>query len=162
MDTSVVATSWIDTCLNTIQTSLGRIEFSKWFVLLQLLLLGICFFARLLCTFLTILSPNRFASDHRKAIYAVARYCYWFTVCFQILIWLFGNDAFFNTLAHADYLLAFSFAALSVISLLAACISMLFKRQGKRVFIAKSLSSSALMMMLMGTFIGAFSWLLLS
>lgn len=162
MDTSVVTTSWIDTCLNTIQASLEQIEFSKWFVILQLLLLVICFFARLLCTVLTILSPNRFASDHRKAMYAVARYCYWLTLCFQVLIWLFGSDAFFSTLAYADYLLAFGFAVISVISLLAACISMFFKRQGKRVYIAKSLSSSALMMMLMGTFIAAFSWLLLS
>lgn len=79
-----------------------------------------------------------------------------------MLIWLFRSDAFFNTLASADYLLAFGFAALSVVSLLAASISIFFKRQGKRVYIAKSLSSSALMMMLMGTFIAAFSWLLLS
>lgn len=160
MSTPNVQVSFVTNTLNNLYSALEKVEYFEWFVLLQIILLLICCISRLLCQILTIISPNRFSHEHRSTMHRIARTCYWYTLLSQLLIFFAGSIEHAKTLALVDYASAICLLILAVVSLIAACISMMFKRHGKRVYIAKSLCSSSFTMLLMGSFLAAFSFVL--
>ena len=64
-------------------------------------------------------------------------------------------------LRDVDFLAAVALAAIAVLGLLIAVLLMFFPRKGARVFVTRSLSRSALSLLLMALLLAAIAWLLL-
>jgi len=142
-----------------VQRFLNDLGYAEYFVYIPVLLLGFCCLARLICLALTFISPSKFGSEHRKTICASARACYLLALVTQVLFWLFGRNNQIQLLGEVDIFAAGILAVLALAGFLAAIVSMIFPRKGKRVFIAKSLNFQALMMALMALFLGGYSWI---
>lgn len=142
--------------LGKAQSFLRGVRYDEYFILAPLLMLALCCIARMICAGMTVLSPVKFSAEHRRTMYSTARTCYWISIVMQLLMWVFGDAGQLSVLANADYFAALLLAVTAVVSFLSAVLSMIFSRGGKRVFIAKSLNFSGLMLVLMAAFLAGF------
>lgn len=145
--------------IRSIQDFLSSIDYAVWFTYVPLVLLILCVLSRFVCLTLTVISPGKFGSEHRKTMSVTSRTCYWLSIVAQMLIWIFGTTKQISFIGDVDILVGCVMLLIAFISILVATIGMIFPRKGKRVFIAKNIYSQAIMLMLLAAFVGAFGWL---
>lgn len=147
-----------NTIISSIQGFLSSIDYTVWFTYVPVVLLILCILSRFICFLLTVLSPIRFGVEHRKTMSVTSRNCYWLSILAQILIWIFGTTDQIYFMSDIDIWSGCVMLLIALIALFVATIGMLFPRKGKRVFIAKSLYSQAIMLVILAAFVCAFGW----
>ncbi len=148
----------MNTIFYDIQNALASVRYDMWFVCVPILLLTVCILSRFLCVILSIVSPTKFGTEHRREMNKSSRVCYWLSVFAQALIWSFGTAQQVSLLGWVDLWAAGVLMLLAIAALLTAVLDMIFSRRGKRVFILKNMHHQAIRLLLMGTFLGIFGW----
>ena len=145
--------------ISSIQDFLSSIDYAVCFMYVPLVLLMLCILSRFVCLTLTVLSPTKFGVEHRKTMSVTSRTCYWLSIVAQMLIWIFGTTEQISFIGDVDIWAGCVMLLLALIAILVVTIGMIFSRKGKRVFIAKSIYSQAIMLVLLAVFVSAFGWL---
>lgn len=150
--------SWPGSLLDNISKTLREIDFESYFLLAILLLITICCVVRLVRMILILLSPNGYSRDHSGVIGRVSHIAFGFGIFFEALVWLFGASSALITLQSCDRFAAIFHFGLMALTLLLAGLNMLFKRRGKRVFIAQALCRSSIVLAIEGLILFVLSY----
>lgn len=145
--------------ISKIQGFLMSIDYADFFPFVPFLLMVLFLLSRSICLALTVLSPAKFGADHRKTMSAISRTCFWIAILAQCLIWIFGSCEQIDLINDVDKGVGIAAFLLAFIAFVIATIGMIFSRKGKRVFIAKSIYTQAIMLVLYSAFVSVFGWL---
>lgn len=143
--------SWLTKLLNQITGVLQSIRYESYFILGILALLAVACFIRLVRMIMIMLSPNGYSKDNNKAIGTISHITYWFAIIFTIPVWFFGSTENMAVLQQAHKMAGIIQLALVLLTLLLAGLNMLIGRKGKRVFVAKALSRSSVILAIEGS-----------
>lgn len=143
--------SWLTRLLNQITGVLQSIQYESYFILGILALLAVACFVRLVRMIMIMLSPNGYSKDNNKAIGTISHIAYWFAIIFTVPVWFFGSSENLAVLQQAHKMSSIIHLGLMLLTLLLAGLNMLISRKGKRVFVAKALSRSSIILAVEGS-----------
>jgi len=147
----IAESTWLTRLLDQITAFLKSIQYENYFILGILLLLVIACFIRLVRMIMIMISPNGYSKDNNKAIGKVSHIAYWFALIFTVPVWFFGSAESLTVLQQADKMAGIIHLGLMLLTLLLAGLNMLIGRKGKRVFVAKALCRSSIILAIEGS-----------
>lgn len=153
--------SWLTKLLNQITEVLQSIQYESYFILGILALLAVACFVRLVRMIMIMLSPNGYSKDNNKAIGTVSHIAYWFAIIFTVPVWFFGSSESLAPLQQAHKMSGIVHLGLMLLTLLLAGWNMLIGRKGKRVFVAKALSRSSIVLAIEGSILFVIGYFLI-
>lgn len=127
---------------------------------LAMLLIGVFCLTSLINIVLTLFSIKCFGARQRHVLRATARSSYWLSMFLQALSWCLASSTSLLMLQRFDFSAAIVSGALAVVSLMLSAVTMIFRRGGKRTYIAKSLSRLGVSLAVMGLILAVFGWIL--
>ena len=142
--------TWLTRLLNQITGFLQSIQYESCFVVGILALLSTACFVRLVRMIMIMVSPNGYSKDNNKAIGTLSHIAYWFAIVFTVPVWFFGSTDHVLVLQFAHKMSGIIHLGLMLLTLLLAGINMLVSRKGKRVFIAKAMCRSSVVLAVEG------------
>lgn len=146
----ITESTWLTRLLNQITEFLQSIQYESCFILGILALLATACFVRLVRMIMIMVSPNGYSKDNNKAIGILSHIAYWFAIVFTVPVWFFGSSDHLLVLQFAHKMSGIIHLGLMLLTLLLAGLNMLIGKKGKRVFIAKAMCRSSIILAVEG------------
>ena len=142
--------TWLTRLLDQITIALQSIQYEDYFVMGIIVLMAIACIVRFVRMIMILISPNGYSKDNNKAIGKISHIAYWFSIVFIAPVWFFGSSNSVNTLQQVSKTAGIVHMGLMLLTLLIAGLNMLISRKGKRVYVAKALCRSSIVLALEG------------